>query len=62
MRLEAGEDLLGLEPLHVGDGPQPLVAEDGRLLLGVLQVVLPHVDPKVLHNLELDVDKLVRPK
>merc|ERR1719322_2377332 len=51
VRLEAGEDLLGLEPLHVGDGPQPLVAEDGRLLLGVLQVVLPHVDPKVLHNL-----------
>merc|ERR1719499_1181280 len=49
--LEAGEDLLGLEPLHVGDGPQPLVAEDGRLLLGVLQVVLPHVDPEVLHNL-----------
>ena len=50
--LETGEDLFGLQLLPLGDRPQPLVAKDRRLLLGVLQVVLPHVHPKVFHNLQ----------
>ena len=49
--LDTGEDLFGLNLLPLGDGLQPLVAENRRLLLGVLQAVLPHVYPKVFHNL-----------